>query len=299
VPLLSGFCYDGGMMCIRVSLVIFFSVATLALASGGVPRAAAQSGAIEFAVRVRPASGIAEPARGMPFCLLSKSFQDIVHEAESAEPPPDMDAFIAKLTVTPELKAWMKRNHSVSFTATDFTKNLKPDDVMGVPEFFDAYMKINAASKGIAFPTTKAKEKDKIKDPEKYKKLNQEYLDAIKKFLIANPSSVDGMENELGDIDPTHAWNELVKRREGDIHRHTLDAADGRYLVAHAETNLNGEARLENVPPGTYWLSTLDVTATVGDMYLKWDLPVTVAGGETARVALSNSNALESAKPGP
>jgi hypothetical protein len=160
-------------------------------------------------------------------------------------------------------------------------------------------MRINASSKGIAFPTTKAKEKDKIKDPEKYKKLNQEYLDAIKKFLIANPSSVDGMENELGDIDPTHAWNELVKRRAANIHRHTLDAADGRYLVARAETNLSGEARLENVPPGTYWLSTLDVTATVGDMYLRWDLPVTVAGGETARVALSNSNALESAKPGP
>jgi hypothetical protein len=170
---------------------------------------------------------------------------------------------------------------------------------MGVPEFFNAYMQINASSKGIAFPTTKAKEKDKIKDPEKYKRLNQEYLDAIKKFVVTNPSSVDGMENELSDVDPTHAWNELLKHRAADIHRHTLDAADGRYLVTRAETNLNGEARLENVPPGTYWLSTLDVTATVGDMYLKWDLPVTVTSGATARLALTNSNALESAKPGP
>jgi hypothetical protein len=34
-------------------------------------------------------------------------------------------------------------------------------------------------------------------------------------------------------------------------------------------------------------------------MYLKWDLPVTVAAGQTARVALSNSNALESAKSVP
>jgi len=298
VSRLCGFCYDGGMMriAIRVSSVIFCFMA--ALACGCVP-AAAQNGAIELAVKVRPASGIAEPARGMPFCLLSKSFEDIRREAESADPAPDMDAFIEKLKVTPELKAWMKRSKAVSLSSTDFTKGLKPDDVMGVPEFFDAYMRINASSKGIAFPTTKANEKDKTKNPEKYKKLNQEYLDAIKKFIIANPSSVEGMENELAEVDPTHAWNELVKRRAADIHRHTLDAADGRYLVAHAETNLNGEARLENVAPGTYWLSTLDVTATVGDMYLKWDLPVTVASGETARVALSNSNALESAKSVP
>jgi hypothetical protein len=289
----------GGMIriVIRVSFIFFGFIATLA--NVGVPPAAAQNGAIEFAVRVRPASGVAEPARGMPFALLNKSFQDIQHEAETAEPPPNMDPFIDKLTVSPELKAWMKRNHAVSLSSNDFTKSVRPDDVMGVPEFFDAYMRINASSKGIAFPTTKAKEKDKIKDPEKYKKLNQEYLDAIKKFAIANPSSVDGMENELADVDPTHAWNELLKRRAADVHRHTLDAADGRYLVARAETNLNGEARLENVPPGTYWLSTLDVTATVGDMYLKWDLAVTVAGGETARVALTNSNALESANPGP
>ena len=129
--------------------------------------------------------------------------------------------------------------------------------------------------------------------------MNQEYLDAIKKFIIATLSSVEGMENELADVDPTHAWNELVKRRADYIHRHTLDAADGRYLVAHAGTKLNGEARLDNIAPGTYWLSTLDVTATVGDMYLKWDLPVTVAAGQTARVALSNSNALESAKSVP
>jgi hypothetical protein len=299
VPRLSAFCYDGGMtrIAIRVSFIIFCFIAVLA--GGGVPSVAAQNGAIEFGVRVRPASGIAEPARGMPFALLSKSFQDIQHEAEAAEPPPDMNPFIDKLTVTPELKAWMKRNHAVSLSSNDFTKSLKPDDVMGVPEFFNAYMQINASSKGIAFPTTKAKEKDKIKDPEKYKRLNQEYLDAIKKFVVTNPSSVDGMENELSDVDPTHAWNELLKHRAADIHRHTLDAADGRYLVTRAETNLNGEARLENVPPGTYWLSTLDVTATVGDMYLKWDLPVTVTSGATARLALTNSNALESAKPGP
>src|SRR6202167_5663585 len=146
------FCYDGGMMriAIRVSTVIFCFVA--ALACGCLP-AAAQNGAIEFGVRVRPASGVAEPARGMPFALLSKSFQDIQHEAETAEPPPDMDPFIDKLTVSPELKTWMKRNHAVSLSSNDFTKSVKPDDVMGVPEFFNAYMQINASSKGIAFPT--------------------------------------------------------------------------------------------------------------------------------------------------
>ena len=56
-------------IAIRVSTVIFCFVA--ALACGCLP-AAAQNGAIEFAVRVRPASGIAKPARGMPFCLLKQ-----------------------------------------------------------------------------------------------------------------------------------------------------------------------------------------------------------------------------------
>lgn len=282
-------------MVTRFSVLILCLVA--ALAAGSVP-AAAQTGAIEFAVRVRPASGVSEPARGIPFCLLSKSFQEIRREAESAAPPPDMDAFIDKLTVSPELKAWMKRQHAVSLSATDFTKSLKPDDVMGVPEFFDSYMKLNRSNNGMGFPVSKAKEKDKIKNPEKYKKAKLEYLDAIKKYVIANPGSVDGIENELADVDPTHAWNELEKQRAADIHRHTLDAADGRYLVAQTETNLNGDAQLLNLPPGTYWLSTLDVTATVGDSYLKWDLPITVRDGQTARVELSNSNALESAKAG-
>ena len=45
----------------------------------------------------------------------------------------------------------VKRNKAVSLSTTDFTKGLKPDDVMGVPEFFDAYMRINASIKGLRF----------------------------------------------------------------------------------------------------------------------------------------------------
>src|SRR5215469_16275589 len=73
--------------------------------------AAAQNGSIEFVARAAPSAGLEEPVRGFPFFLLSKSFEQISHEVESAQPEPDMDAFIDKLDVSKELKMWMKKKH--------------------------------------------------------------------------------------------------------------------------------------------------------------------------------------------
>ena len=85
-------------------------------------------------------------------------------------PAPDLDKFIDGLDVSPELKAWMKKHHSVQLSGEDFTKSLTPDDIVDIPEFFKAYMTHNEAYRGIGFPEPKFKEKDLKSNPEKYKR---------------------------------------------------------------------------------------------------------------------------------
>ena len=63
--------------------------------------------------------------------------------------------------------------------------------------------------------------------------------------------------------------------------------------MARAETDLQGEGFLRGVPPGNYWLSTLDVSANVGDARPRWDTSLTVRPGQQVRIALSNVNAVE------
>ncbi len=95
----------------------------------------------------RPLEGLDEPVRGFPFFLLSKSFEEITREAEAAYPKPDMDAYIDKLEVSKELKAWMKKNHMMQLSGEDFIHKLKPADIMGVPEFFEAYLDRNSGDR--------------------------------------------------------------------------------------------------------------------------------------------------------
>jgi hypothetical protein len=256
-------------------------------------RVAAQTGAIEFYARITPSGGVSEPIRNIPFYLLSKSFQDIRREAEAAEPKPDFDAFVDKLAVSPELKAWMKKNHNVSLTGEDFTQHLKAEDVLNIPEFFKAYLAVHAGEQAVGFPSPKYHEKDREKDPAKYDKLKHDYLDAIRKYFLANPQSADGMDLHLVPIDPSHEWQQLEAKRVPEVRRRALDAAQGRYLVARTDTDLEGRGVLNGIKPGTYWLGTLDLAADVGDMRLSWDAPVMVRGGAVTRFELSNINALE------
>ena len=79
-----------------------------------------------------------------------------------------------------------------------------------------------------------------------------------------------------------------------EIRRRALDLAQSKYLVARAETNLQGEGFLRGSQPGNYWLSTLDVSANVGDARPRWDTPLTVRPGQQVRIVLSNVNAVES-----
>jgi hypothetical protein len=253
-----------------------------------------QTGSIEFVARATPSSGIEEPVRGFPFYLLSKSFREISKEAEATYPKPDMDAFIDTLDsrgYSKPLKSWMKKNHRVRLSGEDFVNKLDVSDIMDVPEFFAAYTERMTGDQTVTFPTAKYKPAEKAKDPAKYDRLVAEYHDAVRRFLIANPKSTDGMDLNLEDVDPSNKWDQIVAKNQPEFHRSLLELAQTRYLVARAETDLQGQGFLRGIPPGNYWLTTLEVAASIGDAHLRWDVPITVRAGSAATVALTNINA--------
>jgi hypothetical protein len=284
------------MDVVRIASLIVFATA-LVIAAVATP--AAQTGSIEFTAGVTPSSGQAEPVRGLTFYLLSKSFQEIRKEVEAAEPKADLNAFIDKLEVSPELKAWMKKNHSVSLSGEEFLHRLKIDDVLNVPEFRDAYITDNVSTKPLGFPKAKYSENDRDRNPEKYKKQVEEYNDALRKFLGSNPQSMDGMDLLLTNSDGSHKWGQLGAQRSARVGQRTLQLAQSRYRVAQTQTDLNGRGVLSGIRPGAYWLSTLEIQADIGDVRVRWDAPVTLRAGEAAHVELSNFNAVEPQRPAP
>jgi hypothetical protein len=261
-----------------------------------VPRATAQDGSIEFVAHATPSGGLEEPVRGFPFYLLSKSFQEIEKEADADDPKPDLNQFIDKLdssSYSPQFKAWMKKNQFVTLAGDDFIRKLHPADVMDIPEIFSAYMNRNAGDQSADFPKSKVKASDKIKNPAKYEKATADYMETIRHYIEQHPQSVDGIDLNLAEIDPGPKWDALLGRRAPEIHRRTLDLAQSKYLVARTQSNLQGQGFLRDVPPGNYWISTLDVAADVGDARPRWDVPVTVVPGQTEYVALSNVNSTQ------
>ncbi len=260
------------------------------LAAAGV--AAAQNGAIEFVARATPTDGLQEPVRGFPIFLLRKSYEEIAKEAEATQPLPDKNAFIDKLDVSSKLKAWMKKNHTLSLSGEDFIHKLHPADILDIPEFRKAYMDRNAGDESVDFPKPKFKPSDQLKDPEKYKKLSAQYDLAIRHYIEQNPQSMDGIDLNLTDINPEPKWNLLLGKRVPAVRRLTLDLAQSKYLVGRTETDLQGQGFLRGISPGSYWISSLNVSADVGDARLRWDVPITVQPGQTEYVELSNVNAL-------
>jgi hypothetical protein len=264
----------------------------IAAAIAFAPCAIAQTASIEFVAHATPSGGLEEPVRGFPFFLLSKSFADVKKEAEAAFPKPDMAAFIAKQDVSKELKAWMKKNNFVTLSGENFIRLLHPDDILNIPEFKKAYMDRNSGDNSADFPKPKYKASDQTKDPAKYQKLSDEYIEAIRHYIEGHPESVDGLDLNLSDIDPGPKWTAMLDVRVTAIHRRALDLAQSTYLVARAQTNLDGQGFMRGIAPGNYWLGTLDVPATVGDARPVWDVPVALRAGETKYVALSDSNAV-------
>jgi hypothetical protein len=271
-----------------VRAVLFLLLLTVALA----PRASAQGASIEFVAQATPSDGLQEPVRGFPFFLLSKSFADIGKEAASNYPKLDMEAFIAKLDVSPELKAWMKKHEWVQLGGEDFIHKLNADAILGVPEFKTAYMDRNAGDQSADFPQPKYKASDEQKNPAKFKKLSDDYIETVRRYIQQHPTSIDGIDLGLADIDPSPKWTAMTGARTTAIHQRTLDLAQSSYLVARVETNLQGQGDLRGLAPGNYWLSTLDVPAIVGDARPRWDIPVNLRAGEMKYIALSNSNSV-------
>lgn len=274
-------------------LLVFVLAGTMASAS----RATPQNAAIEFVARATPSAGLEEPVRGFPFFLLSKSFLEIEKEAEAGYPKPDMDAFIAKQELSPELRTWMKKNDWLVLSGEDFIHKLHADDILNVPEFKTAYMDRNASDQSADFPQPKFKASDQAKNPARFERLSKDYVDAIRHYIEAHPESIDGIDLGLAEKDPSPKWNSILGARVTTIHQRALDLAQSNYLVARAETNLQGEGILRGLAPGTYWLSTLDVPATVGDARPQWDIPVSLRAGETKYITLSNSNSVRAQAP--
>jgi hypothetical protein len=283
-------------ICSRISISTISLLVVIAGVLGEAPRAAAQTGAVQFVARVTPSGGEDEPVRNLPFYLLSKSYADIQKEAEAAAPVPSRDKFIDSLDVSKELKAWMKTNHRVKLTGEDFTKMLKADDIMNVPEFFSAYVERMVGDRTAGFPTPKYKLEDRAKDPAKYDRLVTQYHDAIRTFIIADPDSKDSLDLSLEEVNPGHKWDMLKAANLADLERQTADLARGKYLVARAETDMEGQGALRGIPPGNYWLGTLNIEAVAGDARERWDVPVTVRAGQPSYVSLTNINAVQSSR---
>ncbi len=258
---------------------------------------AQQAGSIEFVAQVSPTGGHAEPVRGFTFYLLRKSFQDIRREAEALEPAPNMEEFIGGLTVSDALKAWMKKNKRVDLSGTDFPKVVKPEDVLGIPEFKAGYLDQNKGDRSVGLPKPRFREADKDKNPQKYQKEVDEYLEALKKFIAANPDTLSTLEPALEKINPGPRWNKLVTDRTARVHRRWLELAEFQYKAAQCDTDLEGHGRFVGLPAGDYWISTIETQASSGDTRVRWDIPVRVVAGRASSVELSNLNGIEPRTP--
>jgi hypothetical protein len=263
-------------------------------------RIAAQStGGIEFTARVTPTDGRPEPMRQMTFYLLRKNIEAIRQEALQLEPAATLDTFADSLSVSPELKTWMKKNHTAQLSGADFTKSLTADDILDVPEFYDAYMSLNAGLVGTVLPKPKYKEKDRLANPEKYKRQKEDYMEVIRKYITTTPESVRGIEANLVDVNPFVKWEQFLSVQRQRLEKRTLELAQTRYLAAQTDTNLEGYGSFAGLAPGNYWIGMLNMQAVAGDVRLRWNVPVTVQPGKTIRVELTNLNAAKPYAGGP
>lgn len=280
-----------------ISFVLVLS-AVFSLASARTTSAQAQTASVSFTVEITPSAGIAEPVRGLPVYLLRKSFESMLAEAQGDVPRPDMDKFIDSQKLSKELIAWMHKNHTLTLSGEEFAKNLTPQEIINIPEFWQAYFQINAGSKAFGFPLPKYDDRDQTRNPAKYQREVDDYHARVMKYIEQNPDSKLEMDEELDSIDPSHQWKDKIGERSNAIHRMALDWAQSRYFVRQAQTNLNGRADFTGLPAGTFWISTLDIYGQAGDTREKWDTPVSVRAGTATQVALSNYNAVP-AKPLP
>jgi len=281
------------MKLMRNKMSFFFlAVAIFALAGRGAAQGA--KGAVEITARITPTGGRPEPVRQMTFYVLTKSYADIVKETEGQNTIPSREEFIKSLKISDELKEWMKAHDVIDLEQLDVDKLFTPEDIMRVPEFAAAYIRTNSGGVTAGLPTPKFREADKEANPEKYEKLRLEYMNALKKFIQSHPATITGMELELAGVNPKMKWDKLNSEHRRQLAQIGPDAAQGKYLAAKGDTDLEGKLVMSGLAPGNYWVATLGMDATSGDRRLHWDVPVKIEAGQTARLELTNLNAIDS-----
>jgi hypothetical protein len=257
--------------------------------------ASAQSanGTIDLIARITPTAAQPEPVRQFTFYVLTKSYTEITKDVEAQEVLPTRDKFIDDLKVSPELKEWLRAHDVLDLTSTGMDRLLTPDDVLHVPEFLLAYQRTNSGGVTHGIPKPKYTDADKTQNPDRYAKQYQEYMTALKKFIQMHPETVSGMELELTAVNPQAKWSQLQSDHKRRVLRLAPELAQTKYLAAQTDTDLEGRASISNLPAGTYWISTLNLEAGAGDARLRWDVPVSVAGGRATRIELTNLNATD------
>jgi len=262
-------------------------------------RAQSGAGALEFTAKVTPTAAKAEPAREFTIYLLTKSYDQIVKELDERDGPPSREKFIDALKLSPELREWLHKHDVMDITLPGFDKLLTPEDVLHVPEFLLAYQRSNSGGVTNGIPKPKYRDADKAENPERYKKQQEEYLAALKKFIQARPETVAGMELELDGVNPARKWAAAQNLHRRRVQQLAPAEAQTKYLAAKADTDLDGRGRFGGIPAGNYWLSSLGLAAAAGDARLQWDVPVKIEAGQTLRIELTNLNAVENltAKP--
>lgn len=262
------------------------------LIAGGTASAQAGNGALDLVARITPTAARPEPVRQFTFYVLTKSYEDIIKDVEANDAPPDRDKFISELKVSDELKEWLKGHDEFDLTSPNLDKTITPDDILHVPEFLLAYQRTNSGGVTYGIPKPKYTDADKTAHPDKYQKQHDEYFVALKKFIQTHPESMSGVELELAGINPQSKWALLQTERTKRVRRKAPEVAQTKYLATQVDTDLDGHAAV-NLPPGNYWVSTLNLDAGAGDARLRWDVPVTIQNGRSTRVELTNLNAID------
>jgi len=251
------------------------------------------TGSLDLTARITPTGARPEPVRQFTFYVLSKSYADIAAEVERQDKLPTRDEFISGLKVSPQLKTWLKNHDVIDLTQMDVDKLVTSDDIISIPEFLSAYQRSNSGGVTVGLPSPKFRESDKEANPEKYEKLRQDYMIAMKKFMDAHPGTISGMELELGAVNPKLAWDKLQYDHKSRVAQLSPDIAQSKYLVGKADTDLNGRALIIGLAPGSYWISSLNMDAASGDRHLRWDVPTAIQASQTTRVNLTNVNAID------
>ena len=264
-----------------------------ALIIGASVHAQTEHGVLEFVARITPTRARPEPVRQFTFYLLTKSYVEIVKEVEEKDPVPPRDEFIDGLKISPELRTWLKAHTIMDLTQPDLDKLLTPDDIINVSEFLLAYQRSNSGGVTKDLPKPKYTDMMKTDHPEKYEKLKQDYLAALKKFIRAHPETLSGVELELDGVNPQRKWTAIQTERRKRVQQVAPDIAQLKFLVVKTDTDLEGRAALSGIAPGDYWISTLNLDADSGDMRVRWDVSVRIEAGKTTRIELSNLNSID------